>query len=180
MTRRLATLAVLAALAAAGCHKKPVTKAAAPAPEAAPVAAVQNPADALNGEEARRGLPDLKRETLSTVYFEFDSSTLADAAKETLKKDFSTLQENATVAVRLEGHSDERGGTQYNVALGERRARAVKAFLTTLGLPTARLETVSYGEEKPADLGHDDAAWSKNRRVELTVVGGNDKVSSSR
>ena len=81
--------------------------------------------------------------------------------------------------VRLEGHADERGSTQYNLALGERRANAVKTYLSTLGVSVGRMELVSYGEEKGADAGHDDAAWSKNRRVELSVTAGSERVSSS-
>ena len=169
MNRRMLSITVLfAALAAAGCHKKPPAKAAT-IPEA-PVAAAPTATPDANGEEVRKGLPEVKSQTLATVYFEFDSSTLSADAQATLKSDFEQLQQTPAVAVRLEGHSDERGSTQYNVALGERRAQAVKTFLTSLGLPPAQLTTASYGEEKPADPGHDEAAWSKNRRVELTVV----------
>ena len=171
MTRNIvATTALFAALASAGCHKKPPAKiTAAPEAPAAATAAATPVAD-LNGEEARKGLPDVKMQTLATIYFDFDSSTLSAEAQAILKGDFDQLQQSAEVAVRLEGHSDERGSTQYNVALGDRRAQAVKTFLTSLGVPAARLTTASFGKEKPADAGHDPAAWAKNRRVELTIV----------
>lgn len=177
MNRRIASIAVLVAVAAAGCHKKPPAKVTAentvatPAPTATPD---------TNGEEARKGLPDVKTQTLSSVYFGFDSVTLTDDAKATLEKNFEVLNGNAALRVRLEGNTDERGSTQYNVALGQRRAQAVKDFLVNRGIPATRLETVSYGKERPIDAGHTEEAWAKNRRCDLAVIGGADNVSSSR
>lgn len=178
MNTRVALIAAVVATAAVGCHKKPPANAKT---DNTPVAAATATPDAnAGGEEARAGLPDVKTQTLATVFFAFDSSTLDDAGKTALQQDFDILKANPEVRVRLEGNTDERGSTQYNVALGQRRAESVKNFLVSLGIPEASLETVSYGEEKPADAGHDEAAWEKNRRVDLTVTAGTDKVSSSR
>ena len=179
MNRRIAMIAVSAALAAAACHHPPPKNATAEAATPTPAPSATPDATAMNGEEVRKGLPDVKMQTLATVYFDFDSSALNDAAKQTLQKNFEILRDETSVSVKLEGNSDERGSTQYNVALGQRRAQAVKDFLVTLGIPGTRLEPVSFGKEKPVDPGHDEAAWAKNRRVELTVTG-SDRVGSSR
>ncbi|HVO30644.1 MAG TPA: peptidoglycan-associated lipoprotein Pal [bacterium] len=179
MNRRIASIAVLVALAAAGCHKKPPAKVSAENTVATP-APTPDATASLNGEEARKGLPDVKTQTLSSVYFDFDSVTLRDDAKATLEKNFEVLNGNAALRVRLEGNTDERGSTQYNVALGQRRAQAVKDFLVNRGIPANRLETVSYGKERPADAGHTEEAWAKNRRCDLAVIGGTDNVGSSR
>jgi peptidoglycan-associated lipoprotein len=177
--RNIAALSLMATLALTGCPKKPVTKAKADTSATAPVADA-NGANGANGEEARKGLPDVKTQSLATVFFDLDAYTLSDTSKAILSANFAILRDNPDVTVRVEGHTDERGSTQYNLALGERRANSVKTFLTSMGIPTARLEVVSYGEEKPADAGHDESAWGKNRRVELTVTAGNDRVSSSK
>jgi peptidoglycan-associated lipoprotein len=176
--RPIAAAVLMSALAASGCHH--TTKAAAgvkPVADAAtaPVAPVK-PSD----EQVRTGLPDVKATaTLATVFFDLDQSTLTDAAKQDLDRDAQVLRDNADVSVQIEGHCDERGSTQYNLALGEKRAQSVKDYLVRLGITSDRLETVSYGEERPSDRGHDESAWSKNRRSELTVTAGAGKVSSS-
>lgn len=107
----------------------------------------------------------------STVYFSFDEYTLTDAAKGALSTLANSLKASAGVVVQIEGHCDERGSIEYNLALGERRAQAVKNYLVQLGIDPARLTTISYGEEKPAVEGHDEAAWAKNRRAEFVVSG---------
>ncbi len=99
------------------------------------------------------------------VYFEYDSASLLSAAQETLQKKGEWLQNNADVSVIIEGHADSRGTIEYNLALGERRAESAKAFLVDLGIDQSRLITVSYGEERPLDLGQNEAAWTKNRRA---------------
>jgi peptidoglycan-associated lipoprotein len=106
--------------------------------------------------------------TLDTVfYFDFDSSVLRQDARAALNVHAEKLR-NSPMYVRLEGHADERGTREYNMALGERRANAVKEFLVLQGVNGAYLEVISYGEERPAALGSDDSSWSLNRRVELT------------
>jgi peptidoglycan-associated lipoprotein len=102
---------------------------------------------------------------LETVYFAFDSSELSEAALQTLRANAEWLKAHADVNVVVEGHCDERGTIEYNLALGERRAGSVREYLTSLGLDRARLRIITYGEERPVDPGHSESAWSKNRRA---------------
>jgi peptidoglycan-associated lipoprotein len=106
---------------------------------------------------------------LSPVYFEFDRYDLRDDARATLGANGKGLQDNASVNITIEGHCDERGTTEYNLALGEKRAKAAYDYLVSYGIPASRMSTVSYGEERPADPGHDEMAWAKNRRAEFVV-----------
>lgn len=107
---------------------------------------------------------------LRTIYFDFDSSDLSTAARQTLVENHQVLQKNATMRIRIEGNCDERGSDEYNLALGERRAQAAARYLTTLGISGERLSTISLGEEKPAVAGHDEIAWAKNRRDEFVIT----------
>lgn len=107
---------------------------------------------------------------LSTIFFDYDSSDLSMSAKSTLEANAEFLKNNASVDIQVEGHSDERGGHQYNLALGERRARSVKNYLVALGVSDARVTIVSYGKEKPVAFGHDAEAWSQNRRANFMVT----------
>ena len=103
------------------------------------------------------------------IYFDFDDSTLSGQAQELLKQKAMWLQGNPDANATIEGHCDERGTNAYNLALGERRAESVKAFLVNLGISGMRLTTISYGEEKPADPGHNEEAWAKNRRAAFVM-----------
>ena len=98
------------------------------------------------------------------IYFDFDKSTLTPAAQDNLLRKAEWLRENPAATVTIEGHCDERGTNEYNLALGDRRAESAKAFLTDLGIDPARLTTISYGEERPVDPRHMEEAWTKNRR----------------
>ena len=102
---------------------------------------------------------------LEAVYFDFDSAVLRDDARATLKKNAAELRTTSAV-ITLEGHTDERGTEEYNLALGERRGESVRKYLVDLGIPASRLRVVSFGEAKPAVMGHDESAWKWNRRVE--------------
>jgi peptidoglycan-associated lipoprotein len=113
--------------------------------------------------------PDI-RKALENIYFEFDSSTLSNSSRNTLTGNFKILKQSPLSKVRIEGHCDERGSDEYNLALGEHRAKAAGHYLTTLGIKAERIATVSYGEEKPTVLGHDEAAWAKNRRDEFIIT----------
>ncbi len=104
------------------------------------------------------------------IYFGFDQYALTEEARATLKKHADWLRANRGYAMRIEGHCDERGTNEYNLALGQRRADATKKYLVGLGADARRLSTVSYGEEKPLDPGHDEAAWAKNRRAQFAVT----------
>ena len=105
------------------------------------------------------------------VYFDFDSSEIKGEGTDVVAAHAKYLAGNAGARVRLEGHTDERGSREYNIGLGERRAQAVRRALLLQGAADAQISTVSYGEERPAVAGHDEAAWAKNRRVEITVEG---------
>ena len=114
--------------------------------------------------EGERGL-------LESVYFDFDSSAIRSDQRAVLQGNSSKIGQNAAWRmIVIEGHCDERGSEEYNLALGERRANAVKRYLTTLGIPDSRLDTVSFGESKPATQGHDESAWRWNRRAEFRVT----------
>ena len=103
---------------------------------------------------------------LKTVYFNFDSSNLSNDSRSRLQDNAGYLKSNPKEKAVLEGHCDERGTKEYNYALGERRANAAKDYLKTLGIDSERMDTVSFGEDRPADAGHNEGAWSKNRRTE--------------
>ena len=103
------------------------------------------------------------------VNYAFDSAVLDATAQAILKDKAGWLKQNADVATTIEGHCDERGTVAYNVALGERRAEAAKAFLVNLGVPAAKMTTISFGKEKPLDPGHNEQAWAKNRRAHFVL-----------
>ena len=124
----------------------------------------------LEAEELEREMMMAKNRFLNeNIYFDFDDATLDDMAQELLQQKAVWLQDNADANVVIEGHCDERGTNAYNLALGERRAEAVKTFLIDLGISEARLTTISYGEEKPVDMGQNEEAWAKNRRAAFTL-----------
>lgn len=101
------------------------------------------------------------------VYFEFDSSDLTAEARDELAKMAAHFQKRKDMAVTIEGHADERGTTEYNLALGDRRARAIRDYLVRLGVAESRMSIISYGEERPAVSGEDEGAWVQNRRGEF-------------
>ena len=103
------------------------------------------------------------------IYFDFDSSALQSMAQEVLKRKADWLFENVDMSIIIEGHCDERGTEAYNIALGDRRAESAKAFLVDMGIDATRLTTISYGEERPVDPGHNPEAWAKNRRAHFVV-----------
>jgi peptidoglycan-associated lipoprotein len=105
---------------------------------------------------------------LEMVYFAYDKSIITTAFGEALQKNYEWIAENPDVQIQLEGHCDERGTNEYNLALGERRAKAVFDYLISLGASASQFSLVSFGEERPADQGSNEVAWRKNRRVEFT------------
>ncbi|HSG90004.1 MAG TPA: peptidoglycan-associated lipoprotein Pal [Pseudomonadales bacterium] len=115
------------------------------------------------------GVPlDDDGQPIATVfYFDFDKSELKPRARTMLAGHAAYLSKNANVRVTIEGHADERGTREYNLALGERRASAVRSFLQSLGVRSSQVSVVSYGEERPIDPGHSESAWAKNRRAEI-------------
>ena len=103
------------------------------------------------------------------IYFEFDKSNLTPVAQDNLLRKAEWLRENPDATITIEGHCDERGTNEYNLALGDRRAESAKAFLTDLGIDSTRLTTISYGEERPVDPRSVEEAWEKNRRAHFVV-----------
>lgn len=120
-------------------------------------------------EEAERKAAARNMFLNEDIFFEFDSAVLLAEAQAILKKKAEWLLNNSDVTVTIEGHCDERGTNEYNIALGDRRAASAKTFLNYLGIAGARLSCISYGEERPADPGHNEKAWSKNRRGHFTI-----------
>ena len=106
------------------------------------------------------------------VFFDFDKSTLSSKAQETLDKQAAWLTRVSGATILVEGHCDERGTREYNLALGDRRATAVKDYLVSKGIAASRIKTISYGKERPAVLGSNEWAWSQNRRAVSTITGG--------
>jgi peptidoglycan-associated lipoprotein len=106
-----------------------------------------------------------------SVYFEFDSFVVADQYKPMIEAHAKYLAANRNARVTLQGHADERGSREYNIALGQKRADAVKRMMTLLGVQEMVVETVSFGEEKPKNPGHDETAWAENRRVDIVYAG---------
>jgi peptidoglycan-associated lipoprotein len=173
-------MALLAMSFAIACHhNKPVATPPPPAPtEPPPAPAPKATAEPENEVEKYRkmSIEDLDRLGLfSDIHFDFDKSDVRDADKAILSKNADTLKRLDFLKVKVEGHCDERGSVEYNLALGERRAKAAVDYLVGLGVPAARLQTVSYGHEVPICSEHSEDCWMKNRRGHFTVVGKNAK-----
>ncbi len=163
---------VVMAVVLAACASKPPASSADPTSaskaEAAP-ATSQKSAKELE-MEAQMAQEELKRQQLlseNLIYFAFDSSSVDEQSRAVIEAHSIYLMENPDVKVALEGHCDERGTREYNLALGERRAQAVEKLMKAFGVPDGQIKTVSFGEEKPVDPGHNESAWRKNRRAEL-------------
>ncbi|HWI41657.1 MAG TPA: OmpA family protein [Verrucomicrobiae bacterium] len=125
-------------------------------------------AQAGGGEE--RGTAAQVEAKFDTLYFAYDSFVLTQEARDQLARAADALKKNRSLRLQIAGYCDERGSDEYNLALGERRAKAALDYLLNLGVSPDRFSVISYGEENPADPGHDEAAWTRNRRVELTVI----------
>lgn len=125
--------------------------------------------DDVFGSASPGSQEDLEINVGDRVFFAFDSSTLDDDARLTLDRQAAWLQQYPAITVTIEGHTDERGTREYNLALGERRATASRNYLAALGVDTNRMLTISYGEERPVDPGNDETAYRQNRRA-VTVV----------
>jgi peptidoglycan-associated lipoprotein len=153
----------------------PATTATTPRPPAPPPPVLEPttvPPEPIREDAiASASLDDLnKNSPLKPVFFEYDSDELTSAAQQTLNEDAAVLKKYATWAVTIEGHCDERGTAEYNLALGERRAVTARAYLMSLGIAAERLRTVSYGKEFPFDPGRSEEAFSKNRRAHFVIT----------
>jgi len=179
----LVTAAV--ALVATGCPKKPQPP---PAPAEQPKPVEEKPLPEVKvpkepTEITKPAEPTVKvdelddviraqnenRTYLKTIYFDFDKYELRQDTIATLKNNASWIKSHSNFKVLVEGHCDERGTIEYNLELGAKRAHAVQEYLINLGVERSRLRTISYGEERPVNPGHDEGAWAKNRRAEFTL-----------
>jgi len=189
------TLAVVSVAVVDACHKKPAPE---PVPVTTPTpgpnqdsiraaeaararadaeAAAKRRADSIAAADAAAraaaaAAGDLKSALEAMVHFDFDQSELRPEDRSILDAKVPILQANPSVTLRIAGYTDERGSDEYNLALGQRRAAAVKRYLIDHGIADARLETVSYGEEHPIAQGSDESAWSQNRRAEFAITAG--------
>lgn len=123
----------------------------------------------LTEEERRKAMLEKQQLMDEDIYFDFDQSVIRPDAQEILKNRADSMRENPGISVVIEGHCDERGTAEYNLALGERRALAAKAFLMNLGISGSRLSTISYGEERPIDPASNEEAWARNRRAHFVI-----------
>jgi peptidoglycan-associated lipoprotein len=139
-----------------------------PRPVAEPVIVPPMPAEDAIGSKS---LDDLNRDSpLRPLFFELDSSDVSTDGQQVLQSNAAVLKKYPAMQITIEGHCDERGTAEYNLALGERRAMAAKTYLVSLGIPADRVKTVSYGKEFPFEAGHDDNAWAKNRRAHFVIT----------
>jgi peptidoglycan-associated lipoprotein len=170
MKKRTTLLCTAALLALAGCAKKPPAKLPPPPPETttAPTPPAP-PSEAGNAVVPGSRADFLQQAGTDTVHFATDSSDLDGDATATLTKQAAWLQKFPNIRVTIEGHCDERGTREYNLALGDRRANSAKNFLINAGVPAARISVISYGKERPVATGSDEEAWAQNRRA-VTVV----------
>jgi peptidoglycan-associated lipoprotein len=179
----LTIAAVVVAVTAGACAKKtpPVAKpmpptAGGPPPFPGPPRPVDEPIPVppepvVEDAVGAKSLDDLNRDSpLKPVFFELDSSELNGAAQAILQANAGVMKQFGTWQITIEGHCDERGTAEYNLALGERRALAARDYLVSLGIGAARVRTVSYGKEFPFDPAHDEGAWSKNRRAHFVIT----------
>ena len=167
-------LAAIAAAFLAGCQTTPTTapvedKSAAGDPAAAAAAGAATSGTSTTQRDPRKDPANILYQR--SIYFEFDSFAVPDKYKPIIEAHAKYLAANRNAKVALQGHADERGSREYNIALGQKRADAVKRMMTLLGAQETIVETVSFGEEKPKNSGHDEAAWTENRRVDIIYAG---------
>jgi peptidoglycan-associated lipoprotein len=195
-TRNVAAL-VLALAVVAACKKKPEV---VPTPVAPPTPVVQpkvntdsinaaRAADdarrkaAADAEDARRnaaGIAAAKAAIGQVIYFDYDKDEIRDDQKAALESKVPVLTLNTNIRIRVLGNTDNRGSDEYNLALGQRRAATVKRYLVSRGIAESRIETVSFGEERPAAQGENEDAWAKNRRDEFEIIAGADAIKVPR
>jgi peptidoglycan-associated lipoprotein len=172
----LSVALTLTSLAACGRDPQPVQP-APPPPAAAPTAArppaaapANNAADAARQREA--ALAQMRSTMAEMVFFDYDVADIRADSRAVLDRKARVMREEPTVRIRIEGHADERGSTEYNLALGSRRAEAVRTYLMGVGVQAPRIEITTYGEARPLERGATESAWSRNRRAEFAVLTG--------
>ncbi len=167
-----ATMQDQAAIDKAAADKAAADRAAADRAAAEKAAADKAAADRAAADRlaAEQAALEAAKSQLKTIYFDYDSYILRQTERDILYSNAEYMLKKYKGQVKLEGHCDERGSDEYNLALGENRAKTAMNYLITLGVPAERLSVISYGKEKPVDAGHTEEAWAKNRRVEFTIV----------
>lgn len=186
-TRHLLCIVLVALALVGACAKKqpPVARPTTPPPDASGDSAARPPAPpepaseplpvppepVLDDPIAGRDIGDINRDSpFQPVFFRFDSSDVDVTGQQALRVNAEILERYPTWVITIEGHADERGTAEYNLALGERRAMAARTYLVSLGIPGDRLRTVSYGKEFPFDPGHNEEAWARNRRAQFVLT----------
>jgi peptidoglycan-associated lipoprotein len=182
----------------AACGKKAPEVAPAPEPNADSLAAERARADSAAADSARRaqeeaeriarqraadsaaaaaaGTAEVRNTLAAMIHFDFDRAALRSDDQGALDQKVAILNANPDLRIRVSGHCDERGSDEYNLALGNRRATAAKNYLVSHGVDASRIETASYGEERPVAMGHDEDSWAQNRRDEFEILSGGDAL----
>ncbi len=170
---------VSSSLVLGACKKKTVAPAPTPAPapaETAPTRPTPTPAPRDTMAEYNEKVAATRMRLLETIYFEYDADELRDDARASLDAKIAVMNANPGLRIKVNGHCDERGSDEYNIALGRRRAEAAKRYLTDRGIDASRIETSSFGRERPAVQGTGEEAWSKNRRDEFEITAGGENL----
>jgi peptidoglycan-associated lipoprotein len=194
IVRRFVAPVLAATVLVVACKKQPPPPPAPTGPTAEElakmradsIAAAQRRADSIAAaqraaEEARaaheRAVAEAKATLQEMVFFDYDKSDLRPDAQTVLRRKVAVLRASPQVQLQIAGHADERGSEEYNLALGNRRAEAVRQFLVGFGLAESRFSIISYGEEKPLAMGHDEASWARNRRAEFVITAGENAIN---
>ena len=191
--RHLGASVMLVSLVLGACRKKPVTIAPVPTSPSGAATIDDGAARAARERFVRDSLAKARADSLSrlasefeatnlraileaAVLFEYDAAEISDAGRTTLDAKLPVLRTNTALRIRISGHTDARGSDEYNLALGLRRAAATRKYLSDRGIAVARIDVVSFGEERPASSGDDDGAFSRNRRAEFEILAGGDAL----
>ena len=180
---RALAFSIVALVAVGGCKKKPETKVTPvdnPAPPPAPTPTPAPPTNSCDAACMAARDADAKAKAVAaataaltaTIYFDYDRSDITDDSRTKLDAKVPVLTQNTGVRIRIAGHTDSRGSDEYNLALGQRRAAAAKRYLTDRGVDGSRIEIVSFGEERPTCTDESEGCWSRNRRDEFEITGG--------
>jgi peptidoglycan-associated lipoprotein len=162
----LGLMALMLVLIGSGCGKKDTVEPTIPKTEG--TEKTEQPTEPTTPTEPK--VERLTEDQFKIAYFDYDKYNLRPDAREALEFNARLLKENPDAKVLIEGHCDERGTVEYNLALGDRRARSAKDYLSSLGIDAARMQMISYGKERPVALGHEEDSWQKNRRAKFTMT----------
>lgn len=174
--RTMPCAAVLVVMTACGGSPEPAPTPPPPAPAPTVSRPAPQPSTTDDADAARRAreaeLARMRATMAEIVHFDYDRTEIRADSRAILDRKARILRDVPTLRIRVEGHADDRGSTEYNLALGARRAEAVKSYITAAGIQASRIEIVSYGEDRPLERAPSEAAWSRNRRAEFVVTGG--------